>query len=119
MNIIVKQKNILGYWYINLDKNLALFRFRNQKANDVIKDYSEKYDTIMDFLKYEINIRDVKEIIPHKKYVFSALHTMCSYKEVKSYGSESFHSNIVNCNNKAKIYSHVDGKPVCFHHASK
>lgn len=106
---------------------MALFRFRNQKATTMIEDYSKQYDTITDFLKNELNIRDIKEIIPHRKYVFSALNIICSFtKEVDGMKGKNFvlngaekTSNVIHCNKPAKIYSHVDGKPVCFEHSMR
>jgi len=103
-----------GFWEIDLDKKMALFRDNDHKLEpkEQIHDWHAKYTTIMDFLKENFKMKHVKEVIPDTKYVYSN-DILCSWY---TDGVVSHDPNRkLHCNREAIVYR--NGLPFCSEHS--
>ena len=100
-----------GYWHINLDRNMALYKQDNQFTGNVldIEDFTQKYKNIKEYLTNELNLKTIRLIKKHNKYQISD-KVLCSYSYEK--GQYTFI-----CNKNAVIYRHTDNQPICLEHS--
>lgn len=103
-----------GFWEIDLDRKIALFRDNDHKIADGEKlhDWHSKYTTIMDFLKENFKQKYVKEVIPDTKYTYSN-DMLCSWFTdgvVPHNPNQKLH-----CNKEAVVYR--NGLPYCSDHS--
>jgi|SRR6476469_8971621 len=101
-----------GYWYINLDRKVALFRQDNQFTGNILtdlEDFTSKYRTIKDYLEYELNLKTIRLIKKKNKYQISD-KVLCSY-------TRKADQHDFACDKNAVFYKHTDNSPVCLEHA--
>src|SRR4028119_1100978 len=85
MYIEVLRNGGIGFWEINTETNKALFRDYDHKREGepmkgaMIHDWEELYSTIEQFLKENLKMKYVKEIIPDVKYLFSEDTPFCEW----------------------------------------
>ena len=103
-----------GFWEIDLDRKVALFRDNDHKIqfNEQLNDWHSEYTTIMDFLSESLKARHIKEIIPDTKYAYSD-YMLCSWF---TDGVVSHDPNRkLHCNKEAVVYR--NGWPFCSEHS--
>ena len=101
-----------GYWYINLDRKVALFRSDNQFTGNILtdlEDFTTKYKNIKEYLTNELNLKTIRLITKRNKYQISD-KVLCSF-----FQEGSQHTKV--CDKDAKLYRHSDNQPVCLEHS--
>ena len=104
----------LGYWYVNLDKKIAVFRQDNQFTGNIltdIEDFTTKYKNIREYLTEELKLKTIRLIKKHNKYQISD-KVLCSHSYKK--GKHNFV-----CDQDAIIYRHSDNQPICLEHSKQ
>lgn len=111
----VLRKNGDGMWEINLETQKALFRdndHKREKDSEELHDWHEVYTTIEQFLKENLKMKYVKEIIPDTKYIFSNEVDYCSHFDT---GLVAHNPNSrIHCTRPATVYR--NGEPLCNEH---
>lgn len=116
----VKRNDSKGFWEINKEKKVALFRDRSHRIDpntEIKHDWTDVYETITEYLLKEHKTNFVKEIIPDIKYIFSN-DLFCSHYRMSN---ASHNPNAkIHCTESATVYR-VDilGKnnPLCEKHS--
>ena len=101
-SIVVVRNSDFGYWQVNVEKGVA--NLRKMNINVLPDTYGlltkTHYYSIMEFLKDELKFRNVKEVIPDRKVIFSH-QAICQ---------------IPNCKNEAQFI--MDGQKLCSVHSN-
>jgi hypothetical protein len=111
-NVLVKQDKNKFFWEINHSSRKA-FRRDIKYLNSAPLDFSEQYNTIIEFIKGELKYPYVKELIEGQKIIFTKEKPFCSYSVT---GLDRYNpASIWHCDNIASVK--LENKPLCINHA--
>lgn len=113
--ILVAFEKDFGYWEINIPAKKALFRDHETliPADEVIIDYSEQFNDILEFLFTNWEQKHIKTIIPNRKYMFDSETPWCNWYKT---GVDAHDPNtVLQCDNPARVLQ--EGRYFCAEHA--
>jgi hypothetical protein len=111
-HVIVKQDKNKFFWEIDHSAKKA-FRRDIKYLNSTPLDFSDKYNTIIEFIKNELQYVYVKELIEGQKIIFSKEKPFCSYSIT---GLDRYNpASIWHCDNIARVK--LENKLLCLNHA--